>query len=111
LRPGGLIVLVTPNIKSLLARVSGSRWVSFKIPEHVSYYDPDTITELLRRTGFTVRAIDPAYQYYAVPFVASRLRELVHPVSRLIPPVERLPFLRTRRIRVTSGSMRVIATL
>ncbi|MEI8410372.1 MULTISPECIES: class I SAM-dependent methyltransferase [unclassified Kribbella] len=111
LRPGGLIVMVTPNIKSLLARVSGRRWVSFKIPEHVSYYDPTTITTLLTRAGFTVCAIDPAYQYYALPFVTSRVRELLDPVSRLIPPFERLKFLRDRRIRVTSGSMRVVAAL
>jgi cyclopropane fatty-acyl-phospholipid synthase-like methyltransferase len=111
LRPGGLIVLVTPNIKSLLSRVSGSRWVSFKIPEHVSYYDPGTITELLSRSGFSVSAVDSAYQHYTLPFVASRVRELLHPVSRAVPPVERLSFLRNRHIRVTSGSMRVLATL
>jgi SAM-dependent methyltransferase len=109
LRPGGLVVLVTPNIKSLLARFSGSRWVSFKIPEHVSYYDPRTITELLRRSGYEVRAIDSAYQHYSLPFVTSRVRQLLHPVSLLVPPVERLPLLRERRVRVTSGSMRVLA--
>ncbi|HEY3562516.1 MAG TPA: class I SAM-dependent methyltransferase [Kribbella sp.] len=109
LRPGGVIVLVTPNIGSLLSRASGRRWVSYKIPEHVSYYDPHTITELLNRAGFSVRTVDSAYQYYALPFVATRVRELLHPASRLIPPVERLSFLRTRHIRVTSGSMRAIA--
>jgi 2-polyprenyl-3-methyl-5-hydroxy-6-metoxy-1,4-benzoquinol methylase len=111
LKPGGLVVMVTPNIGSLLSRVSGQRWVSFKIPEHVSYYDHKTMTELLRRTNFEVAAIDSAYQYYALPFVTSRVRELLHPVSRLIPPFERTRLLRDRRIRVTSGSMRVIATL
>jgi SAM-dependent methyltransferase len=110
LRPGGLLVLVTPNIASLLSRASGRRWVSYKIPEHVSYYDPRTITALLDRSGFSVRAVDSAYQYYALPFVASRVRELLDPVSRLIPPIERLRPLTTRRIRVTSGSMRVVAT-
>lgn len=109
LRPGGLIVLVTPNIRSLLSRASGRRWVSYKIPEHVSYYDPHTIAALLNRAGFSVRAVDSAYQYYALPFVATRMRELLDPVSRLIPPLERLPGLRTRHIRVTSGSMRVMA--
>jgi hypothetical protein len=39
------------------------------------------------------------------------VRELLDPVSRLIPPFERLKFLRDRRIRVTSGSMRVVAAL
>ncbi|TDO59826.1 methyltransferase family protein [Kribbella sp. VKM Ac-2571] len=110
LRPGGLLVLVTPNIASLLSRASGRRWVSYKIPEHVSYYDPRTITALLDRAGFSVRAVDSAYQYYALPFVATRIRELLAPVSRLVPPIERLRPLNTRRIRVTSGSMRVIAT-
>jgi len=109
LRPGGLVVMVTPNIKSLLSRVSGSRWVSFKIPEHVSYYDPATITTLLSRTGYTVRSVDSAYQYYALPFIGTRVRELLNPVSRLVPPVERLAALRDRKIRVTSGSMRVLA--
>lgn len=110
LRPGGLLVLVTPNIRSLLSRASGRRWVSYKIPEHVSYYDPQTITDLLSRSGFSVRTVDSAYQHYALPFVASRVRELLQPVSRIIPPVERLRWLRDRRIRVTSGSMRVVAT-
>jgi SAM-dependent methyltransferase len=110
LRPGGLMVLVTPNIKSLLSRVSGKRWVSFKIPEHVSYYDPKTITTLLTRHGYSVRAVDPAYQHYALPFVATRLRELLAPVSRLVPPLERTRPLRTKKIRVTSGSLRALAT-
>jgi 2-polyprenyl-3-methyl-5-hydroxy-6-metoxy-1,4-benzoquinol methylase len=109
LRPGGLIVFVTPNIKSLLARVSGPRWVSFKIPEHVTYYDPRTMTRLLQDTGYTVRAVDSAYQYYALPFVTAKVRALLQPVSRLMPPIERLPRLRQARVRVTSGSMRVIA--
>lgn len=109
LRPGGLLVLVTPNIGSLLSRVSGRRWVSFKVPEHVGYYDPGTMTELLRRGGFTTRAIDSAYQYYALPFVASRLRELLAPVSRLVPHVEHWPLLRDRCVRVSSGSLRAVA--
>jgi SAM-dependent methyltransferase len=109
LKPGGLMVLVTPNIKSLLSRVSGSRWVSFKIPEHVSYYDPGTITTLLGRSGYTVRTVDSAYQYYALPFISKRVRELLDPVSRVVPRVEQLPALRNRKLRVTSGSMRVIA--
>jgi hypothetical protein len=76
----------------------------------VSYYSPGTITELLRRSGFSVTTVDSAYQYYALPFVATRVRELLNPVSRVVPPVENTRLLRDRRIRVTSGSMRVIAT-
>jgi hypothetical protein len=35
LRPGGRLLLMVPNLRSALARFSGRRWVSFKIPEHV----------------------------------------------------------------------------
>jgi SAM-dependent methyltransferase len=109
LRPGGLVIFVTPNIRSLLARFSRSRWVSFKIPEHVTYYDPASIRRLMDTAGLETVAVDPAYQHYAVPFVARRLRELFDPVSRLVPRIEALPPLRHRIIRITSGSLRVIA--
>lgn len=109
LRPGGLLVFVTPNCASLLARVSGPRWVSFKIPEHVTYFNPATMRLLLENAGLEAIAIESAYQYYRIPFIAYRLRELLHPLSKLIPPVERTPPLRQRLLRITSGSLRSIA--
>lgn len=108
LSPGGLLIFVTPNIGSLLSRFSRSRWVSFKIPEHVTYYDPSTIRRLLSEAGLETAAVDPAYQHYAVPFVAHRLRELFDPLSRLLPRAEALPPFRHRIVRVTSGSLRAI---
>lgn len=109
LERGGVLTLVTPNVRSLLARVSRRRWVSFKIPEHVVFYAPDTMRQLLRECGLDVLAVDPAYQYYRLPFLMSRVRQLVRPADRLIPPFERLAALRERMLRVTSGSLRVIA--
>jgi SAM-dependent methyltransferase len=105
----GVLVLVTPNVRSLLARVSGRRWVSFKVPEHLAYYSPATIRRLAAAAGLEVMAIDPAYQHYRLAFVAKRLRELVAPLDRLVPRIEERPVLRHRMVRVTSGSMRVIA--
>ncbi len=106
----GVLVLVTPNIKSLLARCSGRRWVSLKLPEHVCFYSPKTITELLRRAGLRTLAVQGACQHYRVPFIADKVRALLHPASLLVPPIERLPGIRTRIIRITSGSLRAIAT-
>lgn len=105
----GIVVLVTPNIESLLARVSGSRWVSFKIPEHVAYYTPKTLGQLARAAGLEVLAVDPAYQYYRLPFLMGRVRELIHPLGRVLPHFERAAWLRDRMVRVTSGSLRLIA--
>jgi 2-polyprenyl-3-methyl-5-hydroxy-6-metoxy-1,4-benzoquinol methylase len=105
----GILVLVTPNIKSWLARISGRRWVSFKIPEHVAYYDPKTMRHLLEGVGLEVLAIDPAHQYYRLPFLMRRVRELIDPFGRLVPRFESWPGFRDRMLRVSSGSMRVIA--
>ncbi len=109
LTDGGILVLITPNIRSMLARVSGSRWVSFKLPEHLAWYDPKTIARLVESAGLEAFAIDAASQYYLLPFVAQRVRELIRPVDKAIPRLEHLAPLRHRMIRVTSGSLRVIA--
>jgi 2-polyprenyl-3-methyl-5-hydroxy-6-metoxy-1,4-benzoquinol methylase len=109
LSENGILVFVTPNVQSWLARVSGKRWVSFKIPEHVAYYQPKTIRRLLESAGLEVIATDAAYQYYRLPFLMSKIRDLVDPIGRIIPGIEHTAAMRDRMIRVTSGSMRVIA--
>lgn len=109
LEDDGVLVMVTPNVESLLAKLSGKRWVSFKVPEHVAFYSKRTMSQLLQAAGYDPIVYEPALQYYRAPFVAKRLRELMRPVDRAIPPVERLPGLRRRIVRVTSGSLRVIA--
>lgn len=109
MNPDGVLMMVTPNQASLLARFSGKRWVSYKVPEHVAFYTPETMTALLSRAGFAVEAVDPAYQYYRLPFVMQRLRELFDPLSRLVPRFENSSLFQDRMIRVTSGSLRVFA--
>ena len=87
LKEDGILVFVTPNIASLLARFSGSRWVSFKAPEHVAYYTPQTMQQMLKAAGYQTIEVQSAYQFYRVPFVAEKLRALFHPLSRLLPPI------------------------
>ncbi len=49
--PGGHIVLATPNIGGVLSKFMGRRWPSFKAPEHVVYFDFQTLSALMRRAG------------------------------------------------------------
>jgi SAM-dependent methyltransferase len=104
-----IVMFVTPNIESLLARISGPRWVSFKIPEHVAYFSPKTITQLLEGAGLEVVAVDSAHQHYRLPFLMKKIRELVNPLGRVVPRFEHWSLFRDRILRVTSGSIRVIA--
>lgn len=107
--PGGCLVVLTPNVRSLLARLSGRRWVSFKLPEHVAYYDPASIRYLCEVTGFDVLRVEPSCQHYRIEFVAGKLRALFDPLSRIVPRLERRWPLRGRTVRINNGSLRLIA--
>ena len=109
LEDDGMLVLVTPNVESMLSRVSGKRWVSYKVPEHITYFSPGTIQNLVEQCGFETVDIQPAYQFYKISFIASKLRDLTAPVSKIVPPLERVPAIGNPIIRITSGSLRILA--
>jgi len=52
-KPGGHIVVATPDIGGVLRRVMGRRWPSFKAPEHVLYFDFRSLSVLMHRAGLT----------------------------------------------------------
>ncbi|HEY7002606.1 MAG TPA: class I SAM-dependent methyltransferase [Candidatus Udaeobacter sp.] len=52
-KPGGHIVLATPDIGGLLRKVMGRHWPSFKVPEHVLYFDYRTLSSLMHTAGLS----------------------------------------------------------
>jgi len=109
LRPGGRVFIMTPNIRSLLAQVSGQRWVSFKIPEHVFYYSPHSIRLLLERCGFELLSACGTGQYVTVAFFLDRLRRLVPRLTAGLDAAARPLHLRDKVVFVTNGSIDVVA--
>lgn len=53
LRPGGLLVVETLNIDSVLSRVLGERYGAY-IPGHVVYFSPRTLSAAVEKAGFEV---------------------------------------------------------
>lgn len=104
LRPGGLLVMVTPANNSFLAKVSGRRWVSFKVPEHIYLYGTRSLTRLTDPL-FEVLAVERAGQYVCGEFLSTRLEKLCPPLSPLIGAAFRVPLLRRLSLYVTSGSI------
>ena len=51
LKKGGAIILVTPDIGSFWYHLLGRRWPSFKIPEHVIFFNKSTLSRLLSEKG------------------------------------------------------------
>ncbi len=51
LEPGGVLYLTTPNFGSLARRMLGARW-SVIHPEHIGYFEPSTLRDMVsRETG------------------------------------------------------------
>jgi SAM-dependent methyltransferase len=74
LKPDGLLVLETQNVKSGFARLLGRRWQHYKHEEHLYHFDPSTVEELLRQTGFVVVHNTPSYggKYVSFGFIRER---------------------------------------
>lgn len=51
LRPGGSLLLSTPDAGSWWRRLMGPRWPSYKLPEHILYFNTVNLAGLVRRAG------------------------------------------------------------
>jgi SAM-dependent methyltransferase len=49
--PGGHVVLATPDMGGVLRKTMGRYWPSFKVPEHVLYFDFGTLRMLMHQVG------------------------------------------------------------
>ena len=72
LKRGGMLVLTTPNIASLPARIWGSRWMGIKQEEHLYYFSPATISRLLSKHRLKPVYIKHVGKYIDIDFFIKR---------------------------------------
>jgi 2-polyprenyl-3-methyl-5-hydroxy-6-metoxy-1,4-benzoquinol methylase len=73
LRPGGALVVGTPDMGSAWRRSLGRRWPSFKIPEHVTYFDRPSLARLLTEAGLEKVRPFPFVHAFPLSLVATKL--------------------------------------
>ncbi|MEW6418480.1 MAG: class I SAM-dependent methyltransferase [Nitrospirota bacterium] len=83
IRPGGLLVLSTGNIKSLMFRIQKKNWHLLTPPQHLFYFSPQTISVLLKNHGFKIIKISYNGQYTNVGYIVNKLKQL-HNKNKLI---------------------------
>jgi len=54
LKPRGYLIIETGNINSLNSKICGSKWAYFGSYEHISFYNPQSISFLLKKNGFRI---------------------------------------------------------
>lgn len=103
----GVVVITTPNQRSLLARASGRNWVSYKIPEHVFYYTPETLRRMASPL-FEVALVRSEGQYCTLEFLAERAKTLSRPFGGALARAVSLIGASRLPVYVNSGSMTVV---
>lgn len=72
IKPGGYVVIATPDIGGALRKLMGKSWPSFKVPEHVVYFDFDGLQRLMKRTGLTNISRLPYPHAFPIGLVAAK---------------------------------------
>jgi 2-polyprenyl-3-methyl-5-hydroxy-6-metoxy-1,4-benzoquinol methylase len=88
LRPGGRLLLLTPDVSSLMARVFGPRWWGL-LDDHYFYFSRATLGSLLESEGYAIERIT----------ALGRVFPLSHWAFKLAPYSRLLETLATRAVR------------
>jgi len=106
LRPGGLVVIVTPDTESLLCSMSGKRWFAYETSDAAVFYSRSGLIELLERSGFEILAAGGDIEYStheALLERVSRAGRLVRAFTRVALAVLPDP------VPASLGRLRVVA--
>ncbi|MBS1790537.1 MAG: class I SAM-dependent methyltransferase [Acidobacteria bacterium] len=104
LKPGGWLVVETPNIANLWFRLLGERWRQF-IPDHLFFFTPQTITRLCEETGFEIIELRRVGKLMSLRLFISRIGRYHQPTARLLSATSRKIGVDDRTIRLNLGDV------
>ena len=109
LKPGGVFYLVTPNIRSLSARLLGSYWWGLR-PAHLTYFSDVTMRKMLTDAGFDVVEMRSFGRIFTLDYWLGRLRNYPRPVSWIVDKFIALFGVRDKIFYInTRDSMELVA--
>lgn len=111
LRPGGRLILSTPDIGAATARLMGRRWAFMTPPEHLGFFNRSSLSVLLERElGLRTASSSARGKWSNLGFVAYKLGRVFGPaVPRpLVDGLQRSRIGRTA-LYVPTGDIRYVA--
>ena len=96
--PGGVLILATPNLASLLKPWKGEKWIGYQDPTHISLKPPAEWLEMLRKAGFSLIKVfsDGFWDVPYIRVVPSILQKLFFGSLGGFQAIVGLPFLPMR---------------
>jgi len=68
LKPGGTVIITTPNPRSLGAKLFGRKWLNWHVPYHIQFYTPRSLAVLAKDAGLRLVRSETAtpseWQFY-----------------------------------------------
>ncbi|MBI5842595.1 MAG: class I SAM-dependent methyltransferase [Chloroflexi bacterium] len=76
--PGGILILATPNLDSLLKPWKGEKWIGYQDPTHISLKRPAEWLEFIRSAGFSPFKIfsDGFWDVPYIPLIPKQIQKL-----------------------------------
>ena len=93
LASGGRVIVTTPDVSSVMARVMGKRWWHYRIA-HVGYYNKHNLEMIMDRAGMHLVKWKYAKWYFSSRYIAERLLKYLpfaKPLSKLAPEKLMIP--------------------
>lgn len=82
LKPGGSIVLSTPDIESIPSKIMGKRWMGFKsADEHLFFFSNKTLKRYLSKNGFIPKETKYVGKHVSVDLFLDRIRNYFGPAG------------------------------
>lgn len=95
LRPGGALIMSTPNLAAPLKERKGDRWFGYKDPTHISMKVPAEWLAILRAEGFAIeRAFgDGMWDVPYIPVVPAILQLPIVGLPAIVQTLTGIPFI------------------
>lgn len=111
LKSGGYLFLTTPDLASFDAQILGRFWYGYKkIPEHLIFFDKDSIRKTLENSGFKVVEIRAWGFERDLGFVADKIRLYFPPLGALLKITTDFLKISDKSIYLPLTDMMVVAT-
>lgn len=104
IKPGGWLVLETPNIATVWYRLLGARWRQF-IPDHIFFFTPKTIIRLCENGGFEVCELRRVGKAMSLRLFLDRLGRYHRPSADLLEALSDRLRLSDLTIRLKLGDV------